>query len=102
MGTREFKTWHRHSYIRAQKENERLLESFVRARKFDAPHCECSLKSSIKFVSFNKIAVAECKDRIVAMGVAECNLAEARLVTHRRNRKFAEDTDSAVRRIDLD
>lgn len=55
-----------------------------------------------KDVSLNKIAVAACKDRIAASEVVERNLVEARLAVHCKNCKFAEGTDSAVRRIGLD
>lgn len=53
-------------------------------------------------ISFNKTAVAACKGRIAATGVAGHNLAEAQLVVHCKNRKFAEGIESAVRRIGLD
>lgn len=56
-----------------------------------------------KGISFNKIAVVACKDRIAATEVVERSLADAWLVVQRKSRKFAEDIDSAaVRRIDLD
>lgn len=59
-------------------------------------------KTITEYISFNKTAVAACRGRIAATEVVEHSSTEEQLVVHRKNRKFAEDTDLAVLQIDLD